>query len=99
MRGSGFTKIINTSLSEMLSRTVLTSCTTIFAMMFFFLRGTGTLKDFAFTLIVGMILGTYSSIYVALPLTEWLDKRVFSRVAPAKRRPVSGEKKSGEAVV
>ena len=99
MRGSSMIKIINTSLSEMLSRTVLTSCTTIFSLMFFFLRGTGTLKDFAFTLIIGLILGTYSSIYVALPLTEFLDRKVFSKAAKPKRRSVRADKGRGEAVV
>ena len=85
MRGAGFNKIINTSLSEMLSRTVLTSGTTVFSLMFFFVRGTGTLKDFSFTLIVGILLGTYSSIYVALPLTEYLDRKFFSKVGGEKK--------------
>src|SRR5690606_11619219 len=49
MRGAGFIKIINTSLSETLSRTILTSGTTIFSFMAFFYWGTGALKDFAFT--------------------------------------------------
>jgi preprotein translocase subunit SecF len=79
LRGSGFLKIINISLSEMLNRTLLTSGTTIFSMLAFFLWGTGTLKDFALTLIVGIVLGTYSSIYIALPITHWLDKRFFQR--------------------
>ncbi len=97
MRGATFMKIINVSLSEMLSRTVLTSCTTVFAMVFFFVRGTGTLKDFSFALIVGLILGTYSSIYVALPLTEWLDRKFFSKVV--KKKPAKPIRKQGEAVI
>ncbi|MCB9590195.1 MAG: protein translocase subunit SecF [Polyangiaceae bacterium] len=97
MRGASFMKIINVSLSEMLSRTVLTSCTTIFSLMFFFVRGTGTLKDFSFTLIVGLILGTYSSIYVALPLTEYLDRKLFSKVV--KKKPSKPIRKQGEAVI
>jgi preprotein translocase subunit SecF len=77
LRGSTFGRLINVSLSEMLSRTVLTSGTTIMVMLCFFIWGTGTLKDFALTMIIGMVLGTYSSIYVALPLTEWLDRKFF----------------------
>ncbi len=93
LRGAGFTKVINVSLSEMLSRTVLTSGTTIFSLVAFFYWGTGALKDFAFTLIVGLILGTYSSIYVALPLTHWLDRRFFSHMAASQqKRPTRGKK-------
>ncbi len=85
LRGSSFLKLINVSLSEMLSRTVLTSGTTIFSLVCFFIWGTGTLKDFALTLIIGLVLGTYSSIYIALPLTEWLDRKFFSHVGARKK--------------
>jgi preprotein translocase subunit SecF len=44
----------------------------------FFIWGTGTLEEFVLTIIIGLVLGTYSSIYVALPLTEWLDRRFFA---------------------
>src|SRR5690606_35632857 len=60
MRGANFSKIINVSLSEMLSRTVLTSVTTIVSVSAFFVWGTGAVQDFALTLIIGMILGVYS---------------------------------------
>lgn len=97
LRGATFIHIINVSLSEMLSRTVLTSGTTVMSLAAFFYWGTGTLKDFALTLIIGIILGTYSSIYVALPLTEWLDRRFFAKIAPTRSKgPV---RKKAEAVV
>ncbi len=83
LRGSSFARLINVSISEMLSRTVLTSGTTIMVLVCFFIWGTGTLRDFALTLIIGMVLGTFSSIYVALPLTEYLDRKFF---ASAKAR-------------
>src|SRR5690606_29203505 len=86
LRGSSFIHLINVSLSEMLSRTLLTSGTTIVSLMAFFVWGTGTLKDFALTLIIGMILGTFSSTYVALPLTEWFDRRFFTKLAPKKKK-------------
>lgn len=98
LRGASFFKIINISLSEMLSRTVLTSATTILSMSAFFYWGTGALQDFAFTLVIGLILGTYSSIYVALPLTHWLDRRFFAKVAPKKGTRAVRPKKA-EAVV
>jgi preprotein translocase subunit SecF len=56
------------------------------------------LKDFAFTIIVGLVLGTYSSIYVALPLTHWLDRRFFSHLA-AKKPARSPRRKKASAVV
>ncbi len=93
MRGASFVKIINTSLSEMLSRTVLTSGTTIFSLVAFFIWGTGTLEDFALTLIIGLVLGTYSSIYIALPLTDFLDRKFFAKMGgKKKKRKVSGRR-------
>lgn len=76
-RGVSFEYLVDLSTSEMLSRTVLTSATTIGSLVAFFVWGTGPLKDFALTLIIGMVLGVFSSIYVALPVTEWLDRKFF----------------------
>jgi len=86
LRCSSFPHLINVSISEMLSRTVLTSGTTIMVLVCFFIWGTGTLRDFALTLIIGMVLGTFSSVYVALPLTDWLDRKFFSQVKGAPKR-------------
>ena len=90
LRGSSFETIINSSLSEMLGRTVITSLTTALSMAIFFFVGTGTLKTFAGTLVVGIVFGTYSSIYVALPLTDFLDRKLFSKMGSGKKksRPV-----------
>lgn len=97
LRGAQFVGLINVSISEMLGRTILASGTTVFSLLSFFVFGTGALKDFALTLVLGIIMGTYSSIYVALPVTEWLDKRYFGgKGAIAARGTV---KKKVEAVV
>jgi preprotein translocase subunit SecF len=85
LRGSSFLHLINVSLSEMMSRTILTSGTTIVSLVAFFVWGTGALKEFSLTLIIGLVLGTYSSIYVALPITEWLDRTFFKRMDDRKR--------------
>jgi preprotein translocase subunit SecD len=85
-RNASFSYIINVSLSEMLSRTIITNGTVIFSLAAFFVLGTGVLKEFAFTLILGITAGTYSSIYVALPATEWLDRTFFAKMA--KKRPM-----------
>jgi preprotein translocase subunit SecF len=75
-RGKSFAQIINLSVSETLSRTILTSGATLLSVMAFFIYGTGVIKDFMFALVVGIVAGTYSSIYVAAPLTEWIDHRM-----------------------
>jgi preprotein translocase subunit SecF len=60
--------IINRSINETLSRTILTSVTTLFVVVTLFILGGGIIHDFAFALIVGVLTGTYSSIYVASPI-------------------------------
>src|SRR6187431_2531708 len=90
LRGTSFFDLINISTSEMLGRTLLTSSTVVIALLGFFIWGTGELKDFSLTLVIGVVLGTYSSIYVALPLTEWLDHTLFSKVGKKRKPPAAG---------
>ncbi len=68
--------IINIAISKTLSRTVLTSLTTFFVVLTLFLFGGEIIKPFSFTLLVGIIVGTYSSIFIASPLLMWLGFRV-----------------------
>jgi len=75
-RGKSFRDIINLSVSETLSRTLLTSGATMLSVLAFFIWGTGAIKDFALAMVVGIVAGTYSSIYVAAPLTEWIDSKM-----------------------
>jgi preprotein translocase subunit SecF len=90
LRGVSFDQLINISISEMFSRTILTSATTIFSLTAFLIFGSGPLEEFAFTLIIGIIFGTYSSIYIALPVTEWFDRKVF-------KKPVAGATRTATA--
>jgi len=60
--------IINRSVNETLSRTILTSMTTLAVVLALFTLGGGIIHDFAFAMIVGVLIGTYSSIYVASPI-------------------------------
>ncbi|MFZ0613567.1 MAG: protein translocase subunit SecF [Desulfobacterales bacterium] len=60
--------IINRSVNETLSRTILTSGTTLIVVAALFFFGGGIIHDFAFALLIGIIVGTYSSIYVASPI-------------------------------
>lgn len=84
LRGASFSRLINVSTSEMLGRTILTAATVLFSLQGLFVWGTGELKDFALALTIGVILGMYSSIYVALPLTEWFETRFFSKLGRKK---------------
>jgi preprotein translocase subunit SecF len=84
-RNLSFSAVINLSVSEMLGRTLISSGVTSLSLVAFLVWGTGALKDFAFALLVGIIVGTYSSIYVAAPITEWADRRFFGASADQKK--------------
>jgi SecD/SecF fusion protein len=73
MRGS-FKEIINHALNQTLSRTIITSGTVLIATTVLFLCGGGAINDFAFTFLIGIITGTYSSIYIASVIVLWWHK-------------------------
>ena len=99
-RGMSFAQIVNLSVSEMLGRTIITGGVTALSMVCFLFWGTGALKDFAFCLLVGMVAGMYSSIYVAAPATEWIDRRFFgSTVLKPKKVSRTRGTKRADAVV
>jgi SecD/SecF fusion protein len=72
-RGS-FKDIINQALNQTLSRTVITSGTVFLATLSLYIFGGGVINDFAFTFLVGIITGTYSSIYIASAIVLWWHK-------------------------
>jgi len=65
-------EVIDESVSKTLSRTTLTSLTTFFVVLTLYLFGGEIISGFSFTLLVGVIIGTYSSIFVASPILMWL---------------------------
>jgi len=73
VRGS-FKDIINQALNQTLSRTIITSGTVFIATMSLFIWGGGVINDFAFTFLIGIIVGTYSSIYIASVIVLWWHK-------------------------
>lgn len=79
MRDTSLYQLINVSTSQTLSRTIITSLTTLMAISAFFVWGTDVIRDIIFALFVGFLVGTYSSIYVAAPFTEWMDRRFFRK--------------------
>ena len=74
LRKAPFTQIMNRSINETLSRTILTSGTTLLVVFVLVILGGGVIHDFAFAILIGIIVGTYSSIYIASPvLLLWED--------------------------
>ncbi len=68
-------EILNRSLNETLSRTTMTSLTTLLALFALFFFGGAVIQDFSFALIWGVLIGTYSSIFIAVPLLLYLKLR------------------------
>ena len=76
VKKTSFKDIMNLSINQTLSRTVLTSLTTLVVVLFLWLFGGQVINDFAFALLIGVIVGTYSSIFIASPvLLLWQKKK------------------------
>jgi len=75
MPRAAFSQIVNRSMSEVLTRSLATSFSTILAVTSLLIFGGATLQDFAFAMLVGIVSGTYSSIFIASPvLTAWKER-------------------------
>jgi len=71
-----------------LSRTIITSVTTLFVVLCLVVLGGEVIRDFALTLLVGIIVGTYSSIFIASPvLIEWHARRSKIKAKTKAKRP------------
>jgi len=100
VKDKGFNEIINLSVSQSMSRTLITSFTTLLAVVSILVFASGTIKTFALSLVVGIIVGTYSSIFVASPiLLAWHNqelKKAHDAVANSNHGPSgSGKSSSG----
>lgn len=83
----GFDATVNVSINETLSRTIITSLTTLVVVLCLVLLGGEVIRDFAVALLVGITVGTYSSIFVASPvLVEWYASRSKRAKAKPKRK-------------
>jgi preprotein translocase subunit SecF len=74
-RRAQFPEVVNASINETLSRTVLTSGTTLLVVLALFVLGGEVIHDFAFALLIGIIVGTYSSIFIASPILVYWQAR------------------------
>lgn len=84
-RREGLSAIINRSVNETLSRTIITSGTAILVLVALFTLGGHVIRPFAFTLIIGFITGTYSSIYIAAPVVLYFEGTSWLKKAPTMR--------------
>jgi preprotein translocase subunit SecF len=97
MRDASMRELINVSTTQTLSRTILTSTVTLLSVVPFLVWGTPVIKDFALALTIGMVVGSYSTIYIAAPFTEWMDKKLFSKASSST--PTRGSKPSAGGAV
>jgi len=88
--GDRFIDVVNRALSVTLSRTIITTLCTMITVLAIFFFTTGSLKDFALALFVGMISGTYSTLYIASGFVYWWEQKAEKRRAAALALEAAG---------
>ena len=93
--------VINNAVNSTLSRTVITSLTTLFVVLILFIFGGVSIRGFAFALLVGIVVGTYSSIFIATPLmadlSEYYNKRKAQQVTSGSKKTKGNKKRRASA--
>jgi preprotein translocase SecF subunit len=85
-RRENYEQLINSSINEVLSRTIITSLTTLLVVLCLVVFGGEVIRDFALTLVVGIIVGTYSSMFIASPVLILWQEQWSKRKAKAKSK-------------
>ena len=93
MRGKTLHEVVNISLNQTLGRTVITAGTALLSSIALFMFGGEVLRGFAFTMIVGIITGTYSSVFVAAAIVTFWNRK---RRRPAAQPATSGDAAAGQ---
>ena len=83
---SSFKDLCNLAINECLSRTVITSVTTFFAVLALFAFGDGSIFDFALAMLIGVVAGTFSSIFIATPVMVWWFKGKMPEFAAEEKK-------------
>jgi len=92
MPRAAFSQIVNRSMSEVLTRSLITGLSSVFLVTVLLIFGGATLKDFAFAMMVGIASGTYSSIFIASPvLTAWKEREPAFRGRRKRIEDSAGE--------
>ncbi len=97
-KGKRLADLVNLSINEVLGRTFLTSFATALSLVGLLVYGVGTIFDFAMAMLVGIVSGTYSTWFIAAPMTIWLEERSLRKrgVEPAERVSAAPEKPVAE---
>jgi len=80
VQNKSYKEIINLSINQTLSRTVLTSLTTLLVLIALFAAGVVAINDFVLVMIIGVVVGTYSSIFIASPIVSVWHKRIGANI-------------------
>ena len=78
-------KVLNDALNQTLTRTIISNGTTFLAVLGLFLFGGEVLRGFGFTMVVGILVGTYSTLFIAVPLVNWWYAAAGSRATHPAR--------------
>jgi preprotein translocase subunit SecF len=84
LKGKPLADIVNLSINETLGRTILTSFATALSLVGLLFFGVGTIFDFAFAMLIGIVSGTYSTWFIAAPMTIWLEERAAKKGSGAR---------------
>jgi preprotein translocase subunit SecF len=85
-RGEDLEQLMNTSINQTLSRTIITSGTTLMVVLSLYLFGGDVINTFAFVLLVGVIVGTYSTVFIASPVALWVSRLMTARRERRRRK-------------
>lgn len=87
LRRETYEAVVNTSINQSLTRTIVTSLTTLAVVTILYFFGGEVIHNFAFALIIGVLIGTYSSIFIASPIVvEWEKRREAKKGRPMAKR-------------
>jgi preprotein translocase subunit SecF len=97
LKGRSLGEIVNLSINEVFGRTLLTSVATALSLIGLLVYGVGTIFDFSFAMLVGIVSGTYSTWFIAAPMTIWLEERAArKRAGPAVAAPAPAVRASSK---
>jgi preprotein translocase subunit SecF len=94
LKGKRLGDLVNLSINEVLGRTFLTSFATALSLIGLLVYGVGTIFDFAAAMMIGIISGTYSTWFIAAPMTIWLEERAEKKKSAAARAPEQAQKRA-----
>ncbi|HUS66620.1 MAG TPA: protein translocase subunit SecF [Kofleriaceae bacterium] len=96
MQDKKFSRIMNISINETLSRSLLTSLTVFVTTLMMNIFGTGLVRNFAFAMNIGVVTGTYSSIFIASPVVLWIHNRWYGKGGKERGKVVDEAMESTE---